>query len=95
MPVDRLFAPTILEFLMTGDVGGIAELVVMACDQDKVLGRNQVRLDIIGPLIDRALIGCQRMFGPFTTAPSVRDDQDLVICLSRLSYDCREHNHSA
>ena len=51
----------------------------MPGDEDQILGRDQVRLDIIRPLIDRALIGRQRVFGPFPARAAMGDDQHRIL----------------
>ena len=51
--VDHLRGPAVRELRVVGHVGGAADLVLVPGDQDAVLGRDQVGLDVVGALPDR------------------------------------------
>ena len=49
--------------MMIGDVGRVGDRILVPRDEHIVLGRDEVGLDEIGALLDREVIGRQRMLG--------------------------------
>ena len=83
LPINGLVAASVFEFLAAGDIGGPGQLVLVARNQHQILGRDQIRLDIIRALIDRAFIGRQRVFGSLGARTAVGDDQHILRCRRR------------
>ena len=88
LPVDRPGGPAGGEFRMVRDVGRAAYLIFMPGDEDAIPRQHQVRLDIVGALIDRALIGGERMFGPLAAGAAMSDDEGVC---PGLCYHRRRH----
>ncbi len=73
--VDFLRALAVGEFRVLGDIGGQAQLVVVAGDQLAVAGHHQVRLDVVGAHHHRQGVGAQGVFRYVTAGATVGDDQ--------------------
>ncbi len=76
--IDGLVAAAILEFLAGGDIGGGRQLVFVARDQHQIPGRDQIGLDVVRALIDRAFIGGEGVFWPLGARAAVGDDQHVL-----------------
>ena len=77
LAVDGLRRPAAGEFGVGGDVGGAADLVLVADDQDAVAAHDQIGLDIVGALFDGPFIGQAGVLGPFARGAAVGDDQGV------------------
>ena len=71
--VDDLGGPAVGELGVGGDIGGAADLVLVAGDEDAVAGRHQVGLDVVGALPDGQLVGRQGVLGAVAGGAAVAD----------------------
>ena len=76
--VDDLGRPALANSGRVGDVGGAGDLVLVPGDQNAVLGRDQVGLDVVGAHADRELVRGQGVLGPVAGGAAMRDDQGLA-----------------
>jgi len=74
-PVDGLGGAAVGELGVVGDVGGGGDRALVAHDELPVGGRDDVGLDDVGPLLDRQLVGQDRVLGTVAAGPSVADDE--------------------
>ena len=72
-PVDRLRRLARRELGVVGDVGGATDLVLVPGDEDAVLRRDEVRLDVVGAEPDRGLVAGQRVLRPVPARAAVPD----------------------
>jgi len=75
--VDRLAALAVGELRMVGHIGRPRDLVLVTGDQHAVLGRDQVRLHVVGPHASAQLVGRQRVLGAVARGAAVRDHERL------------------
>ena len=68
-----LVRPTSGELRVRRDVGGAADLVLVAGDEHAVLGRDQVGLDIVGAELDGESVGGEGVLGAVTRCTAVRE----------------------
>jgi hypothetical protein len=73
--VDLARGPAIGECGMRRDIGGAADLVFVPCHQHAVAGRDQVGLDVVGAVLDRARVGGQRVLRQCRARTAVGDDE--------------------
>ena len=59
-----------------GDVGGAADLGLVAGDERAVAGGDEVDVDGVGAHPDRELVGGERVLGPVAGGAAVPDDHD-------------------
>ena len=76
--VDGLGRPAVEELGVVGDVGGAADLVLVAGDEHAVLGGDQVGLDVVGALLDGELVRRERVLGAVAGRAAVAEDERLV-----------------
>ncbi len=72
--VDRSRRLTARELGVVGDVGGGADVGLVAGDELAVLGEHQVGLDVVGPHLDRERVRGDRVLGAVGGAAPVADD---------------------
>ena len=65
------------ELGVVGDVGGRADLRLVARDEKAVLGGDEVGLDEVGAHARGELVGRERVLGPVAGGAAVADDQGL------------------
>ena len=75
---------------MLGDVGGAADLVLVASHEHAVLRRDEVRLDVVGALRDRELVGGQGVLGAVAGGTAVTDQDRLNRVEEALPGPCSE-----
>ncbi len=66
------------EFGMGGDVGGLPNLIFVTRNQHPVAGHDEVRFDVVRPLVDRPLIGRKGMLRPLPARAPMGDDDDFA-----------------
>ena len=81
--VDRLRRAAGGELGMRGDVGRRGDVVLVAGDEDAVLGRHQVGLDVVGAHPRGQLVAGERVLGPVAGGPAVTDHQRLGLRTAR------------
>ncbi len=77
LAVDHLDALALGELRQRGDVGGAADLVLVAGHQHAVARDDQIGFDQIGAVLDRLGVRRQRMFGPQRAGAAMADYQRL------------------
>jgi hypothetical protein len=75
LAVDHLRPPAAGELRAVGDVGGARDLVLVAGDEDAVLGRHEVRLNEVGAQAGSQLVGGEGVLGPVAGGAAVGDDE--------------------
>lgn len=60
---------------MGGDVGGGADLVLVAVDQHAILGQDEVGLDEVRALRHRQAVAAERMLRPLAGRAAISDEQ--------------------
>jgi hypothetical protein len=78
LAVDGLGRLAVGELGAAGDVGGAADLVLVAGDQVAVLGRHQVGLDEVAALVDGQVVGQLGVLRPQARGAAVGDDDGLL-----------------
>ena len=71
LSVDDLGAAPVGEFGMQRNVGRAPDLIFMTSDEYAVAGHDQIGLDIVRPLLDRALVTLEGMFRPLPARPAM------------------------
>ena len=77
LAINSLGGLAIGKFRSRGDIGRATDLVLVATDKDPVLGQDQIRLDEVCALFDRAAIGGEGMFRPLAATAAMADDQGV------------------
>jgi hypothetical protein len=77
LAVDFLGGAAVGELRPPGDVGGEGELALVADDEDAVPADHHVRLDQLGPEVDRQLVAGRRVLRAVGRGASVADDDGL------------------
>jgi hypothetical protein len=73
LAIDRLCGTALGKFL--GDVARSGNVVLVAGNQDSVLGRDQVRLDEVRSIIDCKLVRRDRVLGPVAGGAAMADHE--------------------
>ena len=60
---------------MVGDVGGAADLRLVAGDEHAVLGADEVGLDVVGAELGGEAVGRERVLGAVAGGAAVADDE--------------------
>ena len=66
-----------------GNVAGLRDIILVPGDQHAVLRSDQVRLDIVGPVLDRLGIGGKRMFWAQRRCAAMGDQQRRTLATGR------------
>jgi hypothetical protein len=95
LAIDRLCGPALGKLL--GDVARSGDIVLMAGNQDSILGRDQVRLDEVGSIIDCEFIRRDRVLGPVAGGAAMADHERqaaaqgrIIRCWHVLRLRCRD-----
>ncbi len=62
---------------MLRDIGGAADLILMTCDEHPVARHDQIRLDVVGTLLDRQPVRFQGVFRPFPARAAMGNDDNF------------------
>ena len=73
--VDRLRLAAGGELRMLRNVGRARDVVLVAGDEQVVLGRDEVGLDVVRAHVDRQLVGAERVLGPVGRRAAMADDE--------------------
>ena len=64
-------------FAAAGHIGGAPDLVLVTRNEHTVAGHDQIRLDVIGALLDGQPIALEGMFRAFSARTAVRNHDNV------------------